>query len=372
MKGLWSLRDERLEKNVFNSNKGATGGTNQKTVKMGSSPESPIQPGRLGFPAASGETVEAGFDKLPLEAVVPASVELSVVAEMRREIIELRALVQDLSREYHAPAAGKAVVPAPRLVEAPQVLRLGTPVSKWQIERFDGRADRLARFLIRVNQFREAENVNVEDLFRNRVYLFTGNAADWIANSQARNWGQLVEELRLFSYGCNTDAEILMELAQMRQKNESVAVFVNNLLVQFQCLRVPLPEEDKVNLILRGLRPEIGSVVGANLALNTVNQVMQAAMRVEHLLGTRRGVFAVEETVPGKRSGVPSAVTAVANGSRADTEGRFRNRKPVRCYHCGQLGHVAHWCPEPTRIGCWGCGREGVRRRECPQCTPKN
>lgn len=182
------------------------------------------------------------------------------------------------SREWEIPQ---------RLPQFEASRRLGLPIAKWQDVKFDGNEEGLTRFLNRVTQMAIAEGASKEDLFRNKIHLFKGNAADWLSTqTRFRDWDDLVRELTLYVRGSTSDQDRLRSIERMRQTpNETCAVFITRMELALNDLKIPLREGEAVEMIIRAMLPRFRTPLASNTWMLTVRDLRESARRVEKIVG---------------------------------------------------------------------------------------
>lgn len=240
-----------------------------------------------------------------------------------------------------------------------------TPVWKWKIQKFDGHDGNLARFLTLVRHYAVAEGATDDDLFRNRIHLFTGDAADFVAtHAEIRNWPQLVDELCQYVLGSNSDYDRLRSLERKKQGAETCAVFITRMDMLFRNMRQPPEEQQKVHIIMRGLKAHIRQALAGNTAILTLSNLRAAAQQVENIYSGSREIHAMDQENNNSRS----RETRTPRDNSKQNSRDAGSRKPVICYRCAQTGHYKNECRNPPKLICFGCGKEGVIKSECPEC----
>lgn len=278
------------------------------------------------------------------------------------------------ARALHTPSSERSrsqpgrhdVPPETPRQSASQTRTSGVPISKWKIDKFDGKEGELARFLTRVNQYALAEGASKSDLFRNRIHLFTGHAADFVAlSTHIHSWDALVEEITKFSMGSTSDCDLLRKIQERKQGvKESCAVYVTQMEMLFRNLRQPLSEEDRCDIIIRGLRPAIRCTLAGNSQLRTLHDLRLAAQRVEKLTVTQREVLEVGETASLNIEGRRRMVSPRQNGN-GSRENKPRANMKDFCFNCGEKTHHRKECTKEKQILCYECGKVGVYASQC-------
>lgn len=257
---------------------------------------------------------------------------------------------------------------ARQVEEIPRGLR--SPVWKWKIQKFDGHESNLSRFLTLVGHYAVAEGATDEDLFRNRIHLFTGDAADFVAtHANVQTWAELVEELCQYVLGSNSDYDRIRIIERKKQGAESCAIFITRMDMLFRNMRQIPDEQQRIHIIMRGFKSHIRQALAGNTSLRTLSDLRSAAQQVENVCTGLREVHAVDQTPTEKPRGPPYRSSGRRAARTRDKDREESNpREFVVCFRCGQRGHYRNECTNSPKLCCHGCGREGVFQSECPEC----
>lgn len=247
----------------------------------------------------------------------------------------------------------------------------GLPVHAWSGVKFNGDPKLFSRFLVRVKQFAEAESTSEDELFRCRVHLFEGDAADWLSTRpDIRTWNDLVTQLSSYIGNGATDFDKLNDLRKWRQGTEPTNAFITKMELFFNEFRSPLDETVKVDLVLRGLRPSIRDLLAANSQIVSVESLRVAACRLEKVMQafspptSGQRVQQAPNILPSKFKQAPGPLN---NHNNAASNFQFRDPALAKqtCFGCGATDHWKNECP---KFACWGCGRFNTRKSNCPNC----
>lgn len=267
------------------------------------------------------------------------------------------------------------------------------PVAKWGIKKFNGNESEWATFLSETHHFALAERTSKDELFRSRIHLFTGPALNWVLSTPLQDWNHLVTEVSRFVLGNSTERQRIRKIEEMRQKEENCAMFISRMELQFNSLQNHLVDEDKVDIIIGGLKPQIRTAIAGNTGIRTIQDLREATQQVERRMPKSQEVSEVGPEVEKPIANTEENEVSVAyhnrNSRSTNTLGRSHSaRTPSRslsrpkyndqgqgggnifCYICGQKGHISVGCRNPpAKIQCYGCGKEGTMKKNCSTCS---
>lgn len=126
------------------------------------------------------------------------------------------------------------------------------------------------------------DGLSKQELFYHRRYLFTGDASDFLSTADhIRTWDQLILELTRYCLGATTDRDTLRKIEHKRQGNENAGVFCTRMQIFFQGLQRQLEEQEMVDIIIEGLRPDIRQAVAGVVGINNVHELRKVAQKAE-------------------------------------------------------------------------------------------
>lgn len=127
--------------------------------------------------------------------------------------------------------------------------------------------------------------------------------------------------------------------------------------IAFKGLRNPPSEDEKINVILRGMKPAFRTTLAGVTTMHSVEDLRRVSSRVEMIKGLGSDIHAVSE-----KDG-----TAELD----QISSRYRKRDDHWCLRCQDCEGRVHQVPKRQEIRCWGCGALGVKKNQCMKCEDR-
>lgn len=311
--------------------------------------------------------------------------------------------------------------------------RSGLPIARWKIL-YSGDAPMkpnevdIHDFLDLCRMFSRSENVSERALLQQVVHLLTDRARSWFQNvyHEIYTWGQFEKMLKEKFLPDDYNYWLLSEIENRKQsRGEAVGIYINDMIMKYRALPLPVPEQQKVYTVRRNLLPHFVNCL-APIKMSTLSELEEVCKRVEssqplgrikppeppifpkvpYVRTTPRAPRYVneleyEEECCGEEYDSESDreesrdLMAVKNNSNKKKREKRRFKRPhakeapkkaptpelredrevppIDCYNCGQVGHGFNefTVPRDGKVFCYRCGKPDVRTAD-PHSCPKN
>lgn len=259
-------------------------------------------------------------------------------------------------------------------------------VSRWKLT-FDGTSS-VTDFLERLEEMRISRNVSKTQLFNSISELLEGDAAVWyrFARVSIQNYDEFRDIFRSSFLPTNYEERIRDILKHRTQgASESVVIYVAHMENLFSKLISKPSEVSRVNFIKSKMLPHF-QLSMAGKGVNTLQSLLSIGREIEeanvsaqeyhappinprnsvepgleyrHLIRSRVTVVDSHD-INTELVSEPSPIASASVNAVAPT---------VKCWNCGQQGHIRQACTQPPRKHCFRCGRQAVTIRTCPSCS---
>jgi hypothetical protein len=131
-------------------------------------------------------------------------------------------------------------------------------VSRWKVKFSGEGGTSLVDFFRQVDMYVESEEISEEKLVRKAGQLFSGAALEWFMSSKHRfkRWKHIVQGLREAFLPEDNDFYVLQQCERrQQQKSETFEVFWANMNKHFDSLTYDIPEQQKLKILKRNLKP---------------------------------------------------------------------------------------------------------------------
>lgn len=258
-------------------------------------------------------------------------------------------------------------------------------VTRWKL-RFDGTSS-VTDFLECLEEMRVSRNVSKTQLFNSISELLEGDAAVWFrfARDKIRNYDEFREYFRTSFLPKNYEERVREILKHRTQATtESVVIYVAHMENLFSKLQNKPTEESRVSFIKSKMLPHLQmALAGKNIL--TLESLIKIGREIEEARVSAQEYQAPpinprNSVEPGLEYRRPSSRLTVVDSRESEDLIDFNQPSvastsvqavahTVKCWNCGQQGHVRYNCSQPPRKLCYRCGKHDVTIRTCPACT---
>lgn len=244
--------------------------------------------------------------------------------------------------------------------------------------KFSGKNQSLNNFLLKINEFCLAYNINKNQLINFAHEFFENEALHWFrANrNQINSWYELEQQLKSVFLPVDFELELWHEILNRTQgSNERSLIYIAIMENLFSRLISPLSDNQKLQIILRNLQPYIQNQLSLRQPVSLTELkslcklIEDSKDRIQNFKeppvrnsNTLEPDLAYTKNINSLRNKCQINEIHEINKSQSNTVS-------PRCYNCGLNGHVFTNCRKPRNLFCFNCGHKNVTKRNCPKCS---
>nr|ACS91466.1 gag protein [Human immunodeficiency virus 1] len=105
-------------------------------------------------------------------------------------------------------------------------------------------------------------------------------------------------------------------------------------------------------------------VQNANPDCKTILKALGPGATLEEMMTACQGVGGPGHKARVLAEAMSQATKATVMVQKSNFQGQ---RRIIKCFNCGRVGHIARNCRAPRKKGCWKCGKEGHQMKDCPE-----
>lgn len=236
-------------------------------------------------------------------------------------------------------------------------------VTKWNLKFKGEHNGSINAFLERAEEMRLAKRLSKGQLFKAAVELFSDKALIWFRANRERigGWDKLVEELRSEFLPADYDDRLWDEIRHRTQgEDETMGVYVAIMEQMFNRLSTKCDEVSKLKILRRNIGPFYQQQL-AHSIIESTSDLVRLGKIVET---TRASIEAFTPPTKIKQSLEPDLAYGGKTYAKRSEQVQV---SAIKCWKCRQEGHISKECRAP--LSCYGCGRPGVKRYDCPLCS---
>ncbi|XP_061729073.1 uncharacterized protein LOC133533999 [Cydia pomonella] len=282
--------------------------------------------------------------------------------------------------------------------------------------KFDGKSC-VRAFVERITEFCQARSISDTKLLSYATEFFTGDALHWYRNvkGQVSSWVELATLLKQDFGQRDYDYRLGNEIRSRTQgESENITVYLSIMAGLFSRLSKPLPEDEKLEILLHNIRPCYASTLASAAAITDIDTLRNHCRNYESIQArladfrepprrtadTLAPEFAYTGinynknnnnnynknfTYKNNNNKQYNQFNSNHNNSRPYTNNNNFNKynnnmkqvhavttpsaKTLFCPRCRNNSHNLRQCPaNKDEVYCFKCGHKGVKSPDCPSC----
>lgn len=191
-----------------------------------------------------------------------------------------------------------------------------------------------------------------------------GTAKLFMRSKPSKNWKELKEALTS-EFGKKVRLSDIYRKLENRKKRKDESCQQYLLAMQEIASAVDISEEELIDYIVEGI-PDSQSNKSFLYQTETIENLKKALHRYERIKSR-------SSTTEANNSKSKATVNEEKASQKSSYNGKGQNSKigPIRCFNCGELGHLSKNCKKPQRErgSCYRCKKMGHKGHECPELT---
>lgn len=269
------------------------------------------------------------------------------------------------------------------------------------LKKFNFKGDSCPRhFINKIEEYASIRKISKSTLYSHIYDLLSGNALDWFSSKK-----NIIEDWQSFSTQLINDYEItnhdylLKKQIDKRKQNQSerIITYISHMESLFIKLHEPITEKEKINILIRNLRPEYSLRLTQN-DLISLNSLIDSCKFTEKLLQINNQSTYLNDSQP--TTSKQTYLQPNLNQQRTNNnlpyipkypynnaayavkfETTSTNKLPTKlitpsyptftCPRCRTNSHPLTTCTN-EQIVCYRCGLKNVKFPNCPNCHKSN
>lgn len=236
--------------------------------------------------------------------------------------------------------------------------------------KFDGNSC-VRVFIERLEELRISREISETKIFKGFPDLLEKSALFWFRSNRDSfcSYKEVLNKLKLDFDIPDLDYKLMSEIRQRTQsKDETFVNYLSIMQSMFSRLSKPLPETDKLEILMHNIRPEyirelaLQDITSIDTLKTLGKKLELARSKAEQFTEPNFHNYKITADMHIKRNTKKvEQVSTITNFNN-----NFSNKV---CFRCKKDNHPTRLCRSSNEIICFKCGNPGVKATECPKCN---
>lgn len=239
-------------------------------------------------------------------------------------------------------------------------------------------------FLSRLEELRNARGISESRIYRGFPEVLEGPALSWFRSQRTKltTYKEVTAALQEEFDIPDLDHQLLQEIrARTQAKSETIVFFVSTVLGMYERLTKEVPEQEKLDTMMRNIRPEYSKDLALH-DIESIEQLKSLCKRIElaqvkakqfrePILSNKTNDSSSDNPSKNVEPRNKSFQSRFPNSSRNFVASVAQSSSHTKCFRCGRSNHNTKECKSSRDIVCFKCGEKGVKTPECVKCNSK-